>query len=163
MLSRLVGLFSTSPGPSIQREGPGDEVRDVLKILIKNSSHILYRNEIVKYVYIRRNSKLVHMQYPNLLNHFLVSSPYLEVLIKGGPQLWEAPVTKDLVELGFIRAPLLLPSIKQLLCLLASLLHVCWNLLTITLQRDINVETYKKSPNLSSHLRYSVSHKYEIW
>ena len=61
MLSRLVGLFSTSPGPSLQREGPGDEVRDVLKILIKNSSHKLYRNEIVKYVYIRRNSKLVHM------------------------------------------------------------------------------------------------------
>ena len=68
-----------------------------------------------------------------ILNHFLVSSPYLEVLIKGGPQLWEAPVTKDLVELGFIRAPLLLPSIKQFLCLLVSLLHVCWSLLTIAL------------------------------
>ena len=59
--------------------------------------------------------------------------PYLGVLIKDGPQLWEAPQSNDLVELGVISTPLVCTSIMQLLGLLASLLHVCWGLLTITL------------------------------
>ena len=63
--------------------------------------------------------------------------PYLSVLIKGGPQLWVAPQRDDLVELRFIRTPLLLTGIIQFLCLLASLLHVCWFLFTSTLSCDI--------------------------
>ena len=52
----------------------------------------------------------------------------------------------------------------QLLCLLASLLHVCWSLLTITLQCDINMESYKISQHeiLSHRLRYNLSHNYQI-
>ena len=63
--------------------------------------------------------------------------PYLSVLIKGGPQLWVAPQRDDLVELGFIRAPLLLTGIIQFLGFLASLLHVHWFLFTSTLSCDI--------------------------
>ena len=76
--------------------------------------------------------------------------PYLGILIKDGPQLWEAPQSNDLVELGVIRTPLVCTGIMQLLCLLASLLCICWSLLTITLQCDI---TYK----FSQHEILSVS------
>ena len=62
---------------------------------------------------------------------------YLGILIKGGPQLWVAPQSNDLVELGFISTPLLLPSLVQFLCLLLSLLHVHWFLFTSTLSCDV--------------------------
>lgn len=62
---------------------------------------------------------------------------YLGVLIEGSPQLWVASLSNDLVELGFISAPLLLPSIIKLLGLTASQIHVHWARLTTTLSCDI--------------------------
>jgi len=62
---------------------------------------------------------------------------YLGVFIEGSPQLWVASLSNDLVELGFIGAPLLLPSIIELLGLTVSQIHVHWARLTTTLSCDI--------------------------
>ena len=90
----------------------------------------------------------------------LLLRSYLGILIKGGPQLWKAPQNNDLVELGIIHAPLLCTSVMQLLCLLASLLHVCWSLLTITLQCDINMRYDVATLSIASYqvLRFTLPH-----
>ena len=70
--------------------------------------------------------------YPNTI--FTSTGTYPDIFIKGGPELWEAPDSNDLVELGLICAPLLFSSLIELLRLSVCLSHIyCHILFTTTL------------------------------